>query len=148
MRSRPRANPSDYGLTVTLNKGDITLGMLPVGIAVEVSAAGEAGAFAELDAKGVMGDGLTAHHMPQAAMGFTTREAGGALILPDAEHALTRTYFQSGAKTLRLEQGMQFRSVLARDLRDIRQLFGSKYDPGLRDLMKYYRLNFPQLLAR
>ncbi len=43
---------------------------------------------------------------------------------------------------------MSFREVLARDLRDVRQLFGPKYDQGLRDLLQYYRQNFPELMAR
>jgi RHS repeat-associated protein len=40
--------------------------------------AGEAGRFADLDARAVVGDGLTPHHMPQAALNFTSRADGGA----------------------------------------------------------------------
>lgn len=110
--------------------------------------AGEAGAYGALRARSVPGDMLTPHHMPQAAMEFTTRAEGGALVLPHWEHVLTRTFGGRGGATLRVEQGMSFREVLARDLRDVRQLFGPKYDQGLRDLLQYYRQNFPELMAR
>jgi hypothetical protein len=86
--------------------------------------------------------------MPQAAQGFTSAAEGGSLALPHAEHALTRTYGSAGRATLRAEKGMSFRDVLARDLRDIRANFGSKYDQGMRDLLKYYRDNFPDLMGR
>jgi hypothetical protein len=73
---------------------------------------------------------------------------GGALVLPHSEHIFTRTYGGRGGATLRAEQGMSFRGVLARDMRDIRQLFGPKYDQGLRDLLQYYRQNFPERMAK
>nr|WP_237244772.1 RHS repeat-associated core domain-containing protein [Sorangium cellulosum] len=95
--------------------------------------AGEAGQFAALDARAVVGDALTPHHMPQAALGFTSRAEGGALVMTNAEHALTRTYFAKGVATARAEAGLSFRRVLARDIRDVRQIVGPKYDQGLRD---------------
>jgi len=58
--------------------------------------AGEAGRFGDLDARGIVGDDLTPHHMPQAARGFTPYADGGALVLPRAEHMLTRTYAGRG----------------------------------------------------
>jgi hypothetical protein len=91
---------------------------------------------------------MTPHHMPQAAMEFTTPAKGGSLVLPHSEHVLTRTFGGRGGATLRAEQGMSFRDVLARDMRDIRQLFGPKYDQGLRELLQYYRQNFPELMKR
>jgi len=30
----------------------------------------------------------------------------------------------------------------------VRQIVGTKYDQGLRDLLQYYRTNFPELMAR
>lgn len=77
-----------------------------------------------------------------------TRAEGGALVLPRSEHVLTRTFGGRGVATLRAVQGMSFRDVLARDMRDIRRLFGSKYDQGLHDLLQYYRQEFPELMAR
>jgi len=110
--------------------------------------AGEAGPFAALRANAVIGDTLTPHHMPQAALGFTSRAEGGALVMPHAEHALTRTYSWKGVATARAEAGLSFRQVLARDIRDVRKIAGSAYDPGLRELLQYYRTNFPGLIAR
>ncbi len=100
------------------------------------------------DARAVVGDALTPHHMPQAALGFTSRAEGGALVMTNAEHTLTRTYFAKGVATARAEAGLSFRRVLARDVRDVRQIAGPKYDQGLRDLLQYYRTNFPELMAK
>jgi hypothetical protein len=113
-------------------------------------AAGEAGRFGDLDARAVTGDQLTPHHMPQAARGFTSRSDGGALVMPEAEHALTRTYGSSGRVTNRGETaaGLSFRDTLARDIRDVRGIAGSKYNQGLRSLIDYYRTNFPDLMAK
>lgn len=110
--------------------------------------AGEAGRFGDLAARAVTGDQLTPHHMPQAAAGFTSRANGGALMLPEAEHMLTRTYGFKGAITAQNESGMGFRDVLARDIRDVRSIGGSRYNSGLRDLTDYYRSRFPELMKK
>jgi RHS repeat-associated protein len=110
--------------------------------------AGEAGQFAALRGREVVGDALTPHHMPQAALGFTSRAEGGALVMTNAEHALTRTYFGKGAAAARADADLSFRQVLARDIRDVRQIVGPKYDQGLRDLLQYYRTNFPELMIK
>jgi hypothetical protein len=109
---------------------------------------GDAGRYGDLVRAGRTGDNLTPHHMPQAALGFTTAADGGAMALPHAEHVLTRTYGAAGRATARAEGGMPFRDVLARDFRDIRSNFGSRYNQGLRDVSTYYRDNFPQLIRR
>jgi RHS repeat-associated protein len=114
----------------------------------EALVAGEAGRFATLDARAVVGDALTPHHMPQAALKFTSRAEGGALVMTAEEHALTRTYGSLGRATARSEAGAAFRDVLARDIRDVRRIVGSKYDAGLRDLLRYYRETFPDLIRR
>jgi hypothetical protein len=110
--------------------------------------AGEAGRFSSLYGRAVVGDGLTPHHMPQAALGFTSRGAGGALVMTTEEHAMTRTYGALGRIAAEQDAGMAFRDVLARDIRDVRQIVGPKYDQGLRDLLKYYYDNFPELIKR
>lgn len=110
--------------------------------------AGDAGRFSDLDARAVTGDQLTPHHMPQAAAKFTTREEGGALALPHAEHVLTRTYGARGRAVVRAEAGLPFRLVLARDIRDVHYVAGVKYNKGLRELIAYYRANFPALLQK
>jgi RHS repeat-associated protein len=109
-------------------------------------AAGDAGAFSSL--KGVKGDGLTAHHMPQAAAGYTGYSEGGALVMNQAEHVATRTYGSKGVGTLRSDEGLSFRDVLAKDIRDVRSIVGSKYNEGLRNITEYYWNNFPDLMGK
>ncbi len=109
---------------------------------------GEAGRFVDLDAKAVVGDQLTPHHMPQAAQGFTSRAEGGALMLPHEEHVQTRTYGAAGRRTVKLEAGLSFREVLAHDIRDVRRIAGTKYNEGLLKLTEYYRLYFPELMKK
>jgi hypothetical protein len=110
--------------------------------------AGDSGSYSSLRARGRVGDGLTPHHMPQAAAGFTPYGEGGALALPHAGHVLTRTYGARGAITAAQEAGDSFRTVLARDIADVRNLFGGKYNQGLLSLLDYYRANFPQLMVK
>jgi hypothetical protein len=110
--------------------------------------AGDAGSYDELAGRGVAGDGLTPHHMPQAARGFTRYGQGGALALPHGEHVQTRTYGTRGAITAAAEAGLPFRSTLARDIQDIRRIAGNRYNQGLLDLIQYYRNNFPNLMAK
>ncbi len=109
---------------------------------------GQAGRFGDLNALRVTGDGLEPHHMPQVRLGFTSRADGGALVLSEAEHALTRTYGGRGAALARQERGLDFRTVLARDIQDVRGIAGAKYNRGLLDLIDYYSENFPELFAK
>ena len=107
---------------------------------------GEAGRFGDLAARRVIGDNLTPHHMPQAALRFTSRADGGALVMRNSEHSLTRTYKGRGAATARADAGLSFRDALARDIRDVRRIVGPTYDQGLRSLLSYYYENFPNLM--
>jgi RHS repeat-associated protein len=109
---------------------------------------GQAGRFGDLDDLRIVRDGLTPHHMPQAALNFTSREEGGAMMLQQAEHILTRTYLSRGAVLAQKERGLPFRLVLARDIRDLRQITGRRYSDGVKDLLKYYREKFPELIGR
>nr|WP_085166099.1 RHS repeat-associated core domain-containing protein [Gilliamella bombi] len=110
--------------------------------------AGEGGKFSKLNARGVKGDKLTPHHMPQAAAGFTSKADGGALVITESEHYLTRTYGYKGAITKVQDFGLSFRQVLAKDIKDIRNIVGSKYDEGIRDIIKYYKTNYPELMKK
>lgn len=86
--------------------------------------------------------------MPQAALGRTSHQDGAALVLPHAEHVLTRTYGAKGIATARSEAGFPFRDVLARDVRDIRNIAGTRYNAGMRDIINYYRQNYPELMRK
>ncbi|MER5217634.1 hypothetical protein ABT063_45765, partial [Streptomyces sp. NPDC002838] len=104
----------------------------------------QAGRFGDMD-PGVPGDGLTPHHMPQDALGHLPRNDGGAIVMTHADHALTRTYGARGRATKAAEAGLPFRTVLARDIWDLRRIGQQQYgDPGyynkgIQDLLAYYR---------
>jgi hypothetical protein len=86
--------------------------------------------------------------MPQAALRFTTRAEGGAIMINQSEHVLTRTYGFDGAQLAAQEAGLPFRTVLARDSRDIRSIAGGQYNQGIQDLIDYCWSNFPGLIAK
>jgi hypothetical protein len=110
--------------------------------------AGDAGRYADLRARWVAGDTLEAHHMPQVAAHFTSKVDGGALMMTVAEHAQTRTYRGKGRVVARNEANIPFRVVLERDIRDVRKISGRRYNPGLLDVLNYYRTRFPQLMRK
>jgi hypothetical protein len=126
----------------------VFLATLGVGEFLGPVRAGEAGRFSALSARGVVGDELVPHHIPQAALRFTARAEGGAIVLPQELHVQTRTFGVRGLVTARTEASLSFRNVLARDIRDIRRISGRTYSKGLRDLIDYYRRNFAELLEK
>ncbi|MCC6552143.1 MAG: hypothetical protein IT372_03850, partial [Polyangiaceae bacterium] len=109
---------------------------------------GEAGRFGDFTSRNMVGDHLTPHHMPQAALKFTNRADGGALVMRQSEHELTRTFGGKGLATARADAGLSFREALARDVRDVRRIVGTRYDQKIRDLLNYYYGNFPDLMKR
>lgn len=108
--------------------------------------AGQGGRFADL--VGTVGDDLTAHHIPQAALKFTNRADGGAVVMTTAEHAQTRTFSFKGALTKTEDAAASFRDVLAKDIRDVRSIVGARYNEGLRAVIKYYEQHFPELMKK
>jgi hypothetical protein len=109
---------------------------------------GEGGRFGDLDARRVIGDDLTPHHIPQKGRGFTTPEDGGAIVMTTAEHKLTRTYAGRGARTVVGDANLSFRETLFVDIRDSRRIGGTDYNKGLLDVLDYYRRNFPELMKK
>jgi len=137
-----RANAPAYNLTVnelhTYNV--LTTSDTPVLVhncAKHVSE-NDAGAYENLT-PGVTGDGLEAHHMPQAGAGFTTRARGGAIVIKATDHRLTRTYGR------RADPNEDFRTALARDIQDLRRIGEavhgdpSYFNQGIKGLVTYYR---------
>jgi hypothetical protein len=109
---------------------------------------GEAGSYSDLTRRSVVGDEIDIHHIPQAAAQYTSRSEGGALALTHFEHTLTRTYGFRGVQFLSEDASISFRQVLARDIWDVRSIAGTRYNAGLLDLIQYYRVNFPDLMAK
>ncbi len=96
------------------------------------------GRFAELDRAKLPGE--VGHHMPQAKWWETkgiSRADGPSLGMATEDHALTRTYAGRGAKSMREDVNLTPRQRLARDVRDVRANFGSKYDKGLQEMIDY-----------
>lgn len=104
----------------------------------------QAGRFGDMN-PGVPGDGLTPHHIPQNGLRFLLRDDGGAIVMKQADHALTRNYGYRGRATKAAEAGLPFRTVLARDIWDMRRIGQQQYgDPGyynkgIQGLLAYYR---------
>jgi hypothetical protein len=69
-----------YGYVKDTNSCVDTLGLKEVN-------AGDAGAFGNL--KGEVGDGLTAHHIPQRALKYLPSNEGGAIVITRQEHEQT-----------------------------------------------------------
>ena len=96
------------------------------------------GKFSDVDAgKGVE---EVAHHMPQNAYNAkndVSRGKGPALLMSKIDHALTRTFAGRGKKTMRTDDGLTAMQRLELDIQDIRELFGSKYDEGIAELLAY-----------
>jgi hypothetical protein len=66
-----------------------------------------------------------------------SRGSGPALGMSVEDHELTRTYRGRGKKTMAVTWGFRHESALLRDVRDIRKLFGQKYNKGLLEMLKY-----------
>ena len=136
-----------YNLTIQqLHTYYVLAGTTPILVhnANKCVAVNDAGRFGDLN-PGQVGDGLEAHHMPQDGLGFLTRNEGGAIVMTQADHALTRTYKSLGRATKAAESGLPFRTVLARDIWDLRGIGQQQYgDPGyfnsgIQGLLAYYR---------
>ncbi|WP_225802758.1 polymorphic toxin-type HINT domain-containing protein [Streptomyces sp. NK15101] len=137
-----------YNLSVSnLHTYYVLAGVTPILVhnaSCKTVAENDAGRFGDLS-PGKVGDGLEAHHMPQDGLGFLARNEGGAIVMKQADHALTRTYKNLGRATKAAESGLPFRTVLARDIWDLRRIGQQQYgDPGyfnsgIQGLFAYYR---------
>ncbi|GAA1380897.1 hypothetical protein GCM10009661_56480 [Catellatospora chokoriensis] len=110
------------------------------------------GSFGDLNRRSRVGDGLTPDHIPQAASGrLANYDDYAAVMLTDAEHALTRDFRGKGIRTKRLDAGLSFREVVAAKLWNYRsigqQLYGepSYFNESIKGVLAYYRTNFPHL---
>lgn len=97
---------------------------------------GDVGAFGELI--GDIGDDLTAHHMPQDALGFLPRKEGGCIIITTGEHVKTRTYGGKGASTKVTDKGRPFADVLQDNIDDLKSITGDKYTKSIDNLIDFY----------
>lgn len=83
--------------------------------------------------------------MPQNALKHLPRNDGGAVVMKQADHELTRTYGGRGGGTKKRDAGLSFRTVLAMDIWDMRRIGQlqyndpSYYNKGIQGMMAYYR---------
>ena len=98
------------------------------------------GSFKDVNA--TRGADEVAHHMPQNAFDKTiglSRNDGPALLMSKDDHALTRTFAGKGKGTMVSDAGLTARQRLFLDIMDIRNNFGSKYNKGLLEMIKYVK---------
>ena len=97
------------------------------------------GSFKDVDAS--RGADEVGHHLPQNAYNVNelgmTRNEGPALLMNKEDHALTRTYRGRGKQTMISDKGLNARQRMVLDIINIRENFGTKYNEGLLDAIKY-----------
>ena len=97
------------------------------------------GSFKDVDAS--RGADEVGHHLPQNAYNVNelgmTRNEGPALLMIKEDHALTRTYRGRGKQTMISDKGLNARQRMVLDIINIRENFGTKYNEGLLDAIKY-----------
>ena len=97
------------------------------------------GKFKDVDA--ARGVDEVGHHMPQNK--FNEKELGLArndgptLLMTKVDHALTRTYRGRGKKTMVIDAGLTARQRMVLDIINIRENFGTKYNKGMLEAIKY-----------
>lgn len=93
--------------------------------------------------KGPTGDGLDSHHMPAAAASPLPRDAGPAIKMLPADHAMTASNGRMPgspafiAAQRRLVANGQFMAAFAMDVVDVRARFGDKYDTAIAQATAY-----------
>ena len=119
---------------------DIRLGIIPVFASPNSGIMNSGGRFATLNA--ARAEGEVAHHIPQNAfmrnLG-SSRSDGPALGMTIEDHELTRTYAGRGAGTMRSDIGLNARERMFKDIISIRRTFGSRYNEGIREMLRYSR---------
>ncbi len=97
------------------------------------------GSFKDVNAS--RGADEVAHHLPQNAYNVNelgmTRNEGPALLMSKEDHALTRTYRGKGKHTMIVDKGLNARQRMALDIINIRENFGTKYNEGLLEAIRY-----------
>lgn len=75
--------------------------------------------------------------LPFNKLGDLSRSDGPALGMSIVDHALTRTFRGRGKAAMVKDIALNARQRLAKDIRDVRKLFGNKYDDGIREMLEY-----------
>jgi hypothetical protein len=105
------------------------------GLLVHNSCFNKGGSFAEVSKLKIAGE--VAHHTPQNAAGIVSRQRGPAIGMTIEDHELTRTFAGRGRVTNSADASLSPMERLVLDIQDIRTLFESKYDEGIRQMLLY-----------
>jgi hypothetical protein len=85
------------------------------------------------------------HHMPADSISPLSRARGPAIQMEQADHALTMSYGNSAAaqayrqEIQQLIQQGRWREAMAREIRDVRRIAGSKYNQAVQEMLEYMR---------
>jgi len=104
------------------------------------------GKFADLNRSKLSNE--VGHHMPQNRFNQSigrSRADGPAMGMTRADHELTRTFSGRGRQSMVTDTGRNARQRMATDIKNIRELFGHKYDQGIREMLEYAR-TLPELM--
>ncbi|WP_139490061.1 RHS repeat domain-containing protein [Brevibacillus dissolubilis] len=103
------------------------------------------GKFGDVDK--VKGPNEVGHHIPQNAYNKTqgvSRNNGPAVKMTKVDHAQTRTFAGKGKKTMKEDAGLNARQRLAKDVWDVKDLYGKKYNEGLKEAVQYGKKLYPK----
>ena len=92
------------------------------------------------DVKATRSADEVAHHFPQNAFNQSigiSKNNGPSLLMKKADHALTRTFSGKGKATMRIDAGLNARQRMVLDIIDIRKQFGTKYNKGMLEAIRY-----------
>ncbi|MFC4812428.1 RHS repeat domain-containing protein, partial [Paenibacillus sp. GCM10023250] len=106
--------------------------------AAKVSGKITGGSFKAVNA--TKGSDEVGHHIAQNAYNKTqgiSRDDGPAVLMSIADHAETRTYKGKGKAAMRVDAGLNGRQRMAKDVWDVKKNFGTKYNQGLRQAVRY-----------
>ncbi len=97
------------------------------------------GSFKDVNA--TRGADEVGHHMPQNRFNEKnlnmSKNDGPALLMTKKDHALTRTYRGKGKHTMIVDEALNARQRMALDIKNIRDNFGTKYNEGMLEAIKY-----------
>jgi hypothetical protein len=96
------------------------------------------GSFKAVDA--AKGSDEVGHHIAQNAYNKTqgiSRNEGPAVLMSKADHAKTRTFAGKGKAAMREDAELNGRQRMAKDVWDVKNNFGTKYNEGLKQAVRY-----------
>ena len=123
-------NPTLYGYVQDINVWIDVLGLYVV--------LGQVGTYGELTSASTAYDGLQIHHIPQDKLRYLPKSDGIAVVMTDADHALTRTYKYKGVLTYKIDKNRSFIEVLKDDLINLHNIGNGKYDASITQIIKEY----------